>query len=109
MEPEQGQVVTVFRSRLRPQGAQEYAGDAAGIAVLARAMPGSVDHKIFTADDGERVTLVTFADEASHRGWRDHPEHRAAQRRGLDRYYETCSIQVGTTTYASAFVRGAGA
>ncbi len=109
MEPVRGQVVTVFRSRLRLDGAQEYAGDAAGIAELARSAPGYVEHKVFTAEDGERVTLVTFADEASHRGWRDHPEHRAAQRRGLDRYYETYSIQVGTTTYASGFVRGAGA
>jgi heme-degrading monooxygenase HmoA len=105
MEPVEGQVVTVFRSRLRGEGAQEYAGDAAVVAELARSMPGYVEHKIFLAEDGERVTLVTFADEASHRGWRDHPEHRAAQRRGIDRYYEAYSIQVGTTTYASAFTR----
>ena len=103
MQPEQGQVVTVFRSRLRAEARDAYAEDAARIAALARSMPGYVEHKIFTAEDGERVTLVTFADEASHRGWRDHPEHRAAQRRGIAGYYETYSIQVGTTTYASAF------
>ncbi len=103
MQPAVGQVVTVFRSRLRPAALEEYAGDAAAIAELARSMPGYVEHKIFTAEDGERVTLVTFADEACHRGWRDHPEHRAAQRRGIDRYYQTYSIQVGTTSYASAF------
>ena len=49
--------------------------------------------------------MVTFADRASHDAWRDHPEHRAAQRRGIERYYETYSIQVGTTDYASAFRR----
>ena len=102
MEPEQGQVVTVFRSRLREPARDAYAADAAAIAALARTMPGYVEHKVFTAEDGERVTLVTFADEASHRGWRDHPEHRAAQRRGIADYYETYSIQVGTTSYASS-------
>ena len=104
MQPEIGQVVTVFRSRLRAD-ADGYADDAAAVAALARTMAGYVDHKAFTADDGERVTLVTFADRPSHDAWRDHPEHRAAQRRGIDGYYETYSIQVGTTDYASSFER----
>ena len=101
LAPQVGQVVTVFRSRLRPGVEQEYGADAAAIAALARSMPGYVEHKAFTADDGERVTVVTFADEASHRAWRDHPEHRAAQRRGQERWYLSYSIQVGTTSYAS--------
>ena len=109
LQPSVGQVVTVFRSRLRADGRDAYAEDAAQVAALARTMPGYVEHKAFTAEDGERVTLVTFADAASHAGWRDSPEHRAAQRRGLAGYYETYSIQVGTTSYASAFVRDAGA
>ncbi len=100
-----GQIVTVFRNRLQADPAVQtaYYADAARIAELARSMPGYVEHKGFTADDGERVTLVTFADPDSHRAWRDLPEHRAAQRRGIDHYYETYSIQVGTTSYASAF------
>ena len=107
----EGQVVTVFRNRLQPddESRSRYYADAAQIADLARTMPGYVEHKGFTADDGERVTLVTFADAASHQGWREHPEHRAAQRRGIDGYYETYSIQVGTTSYASVFERAAGA
>ena len=104
MQPSVGQVVTVFRSRLRPH-ASAYADDAAAIAALARTMPGYVEHKGFTAADGERVTVVTFADRASHDAWRDHPEHRAAMRRGIEGYYEDYSIQVGTTEYASAFPR----
>jgi heme-degrading monooxygenase HmoA len=106
MHPEVGQVVTVFRSRLRAEGAAAYGDDATRIAALARTMPGYVEHKAFVADDGERVTVVTFADRASHEAWRDHPEHRAAQRRGIDGYYASYSIQVGTTEYASAFARG---
>jgi len=104
MQPEAGQVVTVFRSRLRAD-ADGYGDDARAIAALARTMPGYVEHKAFTADDGERVTLVTFADRASHNAWRDHPEHRAAMRRGVADYYETYSIQVGTTEHAASYER----
>jgi heme-degrading monooxygenase HmoA len=103
MQPAPGQVVTVFRSRLRPEARAEYSVDAPRVLELARAMPGFVDAKSFVADDGERVTLVTFADRASHEAWRDHPEHRAAQRRGIERYYRAYTIQVGTTSYASSF------
>jgi len=105
MSPEVGQVVTVFRSRLRPEAVADYSDDAGRIAALARTMPGYVEHKAFTADDGERVTLVTFADRASHQGWRDHPEHRAAQRRGLSDYYREYSIAVGTTDHAASWTR----
>ena len=101
MEPQVGQVVTVFRSRLRADGARAYAEDATVIAALARGMPGYVENKVFTAEDGERVNVVTFADADSHRAWRDHPEHRAAQQRGIASYYSEYSIQVGTTSYAS--------
>ncbi len=105
VEPVVGQVVTVFRSRVRPEAREAYLEDVAQVVLLARARPGFVESKVFTADDGERVNVVTFADEASHRGWREDPEHRAAQRRGTADYYEAYSIQVGTTSYASAFAR----
>ena len=105
MQPTTGQVVTVFRSRLHPEARTEYAADAPLVLELARTMPGFVEAKGFVAEDGERVTLVTFADRASHEAWRDHPEHRAAQRRGLERYYSAYTIQVGTTSYASSFER----
>ena len=68
-------------------------------------MPGYVEHKIFAACDGERVTLVTFANRETHNAWRDHPEHRAAQRAGLRIYYDSYSISVGEVDYASHFSR----
>ena len=101
-DPQPGQVVTVFRSRLRPD-ADGYPQHAARISELARTMSGYVDHKVFTAEDGERVTVVTFADQASHDAWRDHAEHRDAQRTGIRDYYASYSIQVGTVTKAHRF------
>jgi heme-degrading monooxygenase HmoA len=92
-----GQVVTVFRSRLRTD-AVDYDPTAAQMSELARGMPGYIDHKSFTAEDGERVTVVTFADRESHDGWRTHAEHRVAQRRGREDFYETYSLQVADVT-----------
>jgi heme-degrading monooxygenase HmoA len=100
---EPGQVLTVFRSRLRDDAQPEYGETATAMAELARTMPGYVEHKAFTADDGERVTVVTFADAASQRGWREHLEHRAAQRRGVQQFYASYSLQVAEVTAVSSF------
>jgi len=87
-------VVTVFRSRLRPGAEDEYHRTAQRMLALARAMPGFVDAKTFGAEDGERVTVVTFASWPEHRAWRDHPEHRVAQRQGRARFYASYDITV---------------
>ena len=95
----------MFRSRLRPEAVGEYDPHAVAMSELARTMPGYVEHKVFTAPDGERVTLVTFADRASHDAWRDHPDHRLAQQAGIRSYYTAYSLQVGVVDRASGFVR----
>jgi len=97
------QILTVFRNRLRPEHRDEYSATSARMTELARERPGFVDAKTFTADDGERVTIVTFADLASERAWRDHPEHRQAQRAGIDRFYAEYSITVATVFHDHAF------
>jgi heme-degrading monooxygenase HmoA len=98
------EVVTVFRNRLRADAADEYGALSPHILELARSMPGFVDAKTFSAADGERVTVVTFADRPSHDAWRDHPEHRDAQRRGIAEFYADYSIQVADVTYSHRFV-----
>ncbi len=102
--PVPGQVMTVFRSRLRDDAAA-YPEHAARMSELAREMPGYVEHKVFVAQDGERVTLVRFADRASHDAWARQPDHREAQRAGITSYYEEYSIAVGTVDRASTWVR----
>ncbi len=92
--PEDPAVITIFRSRLRPGVVERYEPVAERMAELARAMPGFVECRSFTADGGERVTIVEFASEEDHRRWRDHPRHRAAQRRGREEFYEHYRIDV---------------
>jgi heme-degrading monooxygenase HmoA len=98
-------VVTVFRSRLQPESAEEYHLTAQHIEGLARTMPGFVDFKTFEADDGERVSVVTFATMAEHRAWRDHPEHRGAQELGRERFYSSYDISVAEVVGESHFPR----
>ena len=70
---------------------------------LAQQMPGYVEHKAFTAEDGERVTVVTFADRASHDAWRRDAEHQQAQRRGRKEFYEAYTLQVADVTAVHEF------
>ena len=89
-----GQVVTVFRSRLSGAAGAEYHETAVAMEAAARAMAGFVDFKTFAADDGERVSVITFADQASHDAWRRDERHRRAQEAGRDRFYRCYQIQV---------------
>jgi heme-degrading monooxygenase HmoA len=104
-EPDGPPILTVFRSRLRPESSGEYQETAARIEALARAMPGFVDFKAFEADDGERVSVITFATMKAHRAWRTHPEHRAVQALGRERFYASYDITVGEVVGEGHFTR----
>jgi heme-degrading monooxygenase HmoA len=96
-----GQVITVFRSRRREESEDAYRALSAEMQAAARSVPGFVDFKTFTADDGEHVSLVTFATLEAHQVWRNDPRHRHAQRRGRTHFYSEYSIQVGQCTHVS--------
>jgi heme-degrading monooxygenase HmoA len=92
------QSVTVFRSRLRPDVPADYDELADALEARARTFPGFVEFKMFSASDGERLALVTFASDEAEAAWRDDEQHRAAQRQGRERYYSeydvaVCSVQ----------------
>ena len=59
-------ILTVFRSRLRPEAQAEYGELAPQMSKLARSMPRYKSHKVFVAEDGERLTLVEFEDDATN-------------------------------------------
>ena len=87
-------IVTVFRSRLKPDAREAYDPVAIHMSELARTMPGYISHKVFTADDGERVTIVEFESEEAQRAWATHPEHRAGQIQGRREFYSEYKLQV---------------
>lgn len=87
-------IVTIFRSRLRPEHQEAYQTMADRMHALAEKMPGFISIKTFSAPDGERVSIVEFDTEAHHMAWRNHPAHLKAQRLGRELFYSEFQIQV---------------
>jgi heme-degrading monooxygenase HmoA len=96
-------VTVVFRSRLRDPDDAEYAELAPRMVDLAKTMPGFVSFERFTADDGERLSLIAFESLEDVDGWREHPEHRAAQRLGRERFYSEYTITVAEQVRSYSF------
>ncbi|HUV57934.1 MAG TPA: antibiotic biosynthesis monooxygenase [Acidimicrobiales bacterium] len=96
-------IVTVFRSRLRPGVDEEYQRVAGEMSRLVRTMGGFIDERFYVSPDGERVTIVRFADHDSQRTWASEPAHVAAQRRGREEFYAWYDISVAEQTYARTF------
>lgn len=87
-------IVTVFRSRVRPEAQDEYARWAKRMSELAVKMPGYVSHKGFAAPDGERVTIVEFESEEAQRAWATHAEHVEAKKKGRADFYLEYRVQI---------------
>jgi heme-degrading monooxygenase HmoA len=96
-------VTVIFRSRLREENEAEYAELAPRMLELARSMPGFVSFERFTADDGERLALIAFESLEDVAAWREHPEHRAAQQLGRERFYSEYNITVAEQVRAYSF------
>lgn len=88
------QIITVFRSRLRGDVPEEYGDLAAEMVRSAGEVDGFVEYKVFTAADGERVSLAVFESAEAEALWRDHAAHREAQGRGRDAFYERYDVAV---------------
>lgn len=97
-------LIVLFRSRLvdDPAGYGEMAQEMVN---LARTMPGFVDVKAFTAEDGERLTVVWWEDEETLRGWRENVRHRVAQRVGREKWYQYYKLEVAELVRHKEFER----
>jgi heme-degrading monooxygenase HmoA len=95
--------VIIFRNRLRDGVEAAYGQAAEGVYAIAEKMPGFVTSKDFTADDGERLSIIEF-DSAEHlAAWRDHPDHLRAQAEGRSRWYAEYSIQICDVVRSARF------
>jgi len=96
-------VVVVFRSRIKPGYEREMEALGARMYELASRMPGYVSYREYQAADGEGVAIVEFESAATLQAWREHPEHRAAQAAGRERFFSSYRIQVCTMQRDYAF------
>jgi heme-degrading monooxygenase HmoA len=100
------QNLTVFRSRLRDDVPSEYDDVAQQLEERVHGFDGFVEFKMFYADDGERLALVTFTSDEAEAAWRDDFMHRATQEAGRQRFYSeydvaVCSVQRRNTWRSS--------
>jgi heme-degrading monooxygenase HmoA len=95
--------VVLFRSRLRGDAGADYAAKAAEMIELARRMPGFVDFRSYEAEDGERLAVSWWEDDASVRGFREHPDHRETQRLGRERWYACFELDVADVERSLSF------
>ncbi|OYX65749.1 MAG: polysaccharide biosynthesis protein [Sphingomonadales bacterium 32-64-17] len=85
--------LVVFRNRKRADIDQAaYAAEAERMEQMARDQPGFLSFKGYTADDGEVIALSEWESEEAARGWGRVAEHRAAQLRGREAYYESYTL-----------------
>lgn len=96
-------VVAIFRSRVRAEHAEEYYRRADEMAEIARAMPGFISWKGYTAEDGERVSIHEWASAEALAAWRNHPEHVRMQALGRERYYDEYTLYVCDAPRESRF------
>jgi heme-degrading monooxygenase HmoA len=98
-------IVILFRSRLTGAAGDDYGAMNARMEELARAAPGFVDVKGYTAEDGERLTIVRWRDHESLRLWREDPRHRVAKETGRRLWYEFYEMEVAEVVRESHFAR----
>ena len=98
--------LVVFRNRKRADIDQTaYDAEAVRMEELARQQPGFRSFKSYASDDGEVVALSEWDDEAAALAWRKVAEHRAAQQRGREAYYEDYTLFACENPRIHRFIR----
>lgn len=90
-----GQVAVIFMSVRTGADAEGYAAAAEAMERLAATRPGYCGIESARGADGFGITVSFWADDASARAWRDHPEHKAIREAGRDRWYRSYEIAIG--------------
>jgi heme-degrading monooxygenase HmoA len=98
-------VIALFRSRLTELAGNDYHQAAAEMAERAKGYPGYVAMKSFTADDGERLTVVWWENEDLMQAWRSDARHLQVQKLGRERWYHYYHLEVANVIRENQFVR----
>jgi len=96
-------IVILFRSKLTSEAGQDYADTNLELEQYVKTMPGYVMAKSFTADDGERLTLVWWRDKESLELWRNNSRHMMAKSQGRQKWYEYYKMEIAEVFHYSQF------
>lgn len=96
--------LVIFRNRKRADiDDAAYGAAAERMEALARAQPGFISFKSFTAEDGEVVAISEWASAEAARGWGRNAEHAAVQGRGRAEWYAQYTLLGGTPEVVHRF------
>src|SRR6058998_4318214 len=88
------EVIVIFKTHLREGADSEaYRKTSRRMHELVEQIPGFISIKAYTAEDGEEIDLVRFANEEALRTWKEQPDHLEAQSRGREEFYDRYSVQ----------------
>lgn len=87
--------IEVFRYRVNPDFQDEFETLYARMAGLIKGLSGYLGHKVYTADDGEKLLVGYFSDFATVEAWDRHPEHKHAKERGRSAVFAEYEVMVG--------------
>ncbi|HVI98225.1 MAG TPA: antibiotic biosynthesis monooxygenase [Sphingomonas sp.] len=100
-----GQIAVIFLSERTDADADGYAAAAEAMAALAARQPGYRGIESVRGADGVGITVSYWADDASAKAWRDHPEHAAIRARGRERWYARYEVIVSAVTRGYSWTR----
>jgi heme-degrading monooxygenase HmoA len=87
-------VIVVFTIKLRPELAvDEYEQAGARMVELVSGMPGFLGME-YASSDGTELIVARFESHEALAAWREHPEHRATQKRGREEFFAHYRIEV---------------
>ncbi|WP_246563179.1 antibiotic biosynthesis monooxygenase family protein [Streptomyces roseirectus] len=98
--------VTVFTS-LKTQDQDGYGETAARMEELVRDIPGFLGMDHAQTPGGLGITVGYFRDAQALEQWRTDAEHRTAQKRGRQEWYESYTLHVAKVERSSGFRRDA--
>jgi heme-degrading monooxygenase HmoA len=97
-------VLVLIRASLRP-GCDLAAYEAldARMTQILKEIPGYEGVEAFTDENGESLAIARFESREALHLWREHPEHREAQRAGREQFYASYEVRVCTVERAYDF------
>ena len=80
-----------------------YTETAAQIGALARLQPGFLGMESAQDDCSLEITISYWKDEESIRTWHQQLDHRVAQKRGKEKWYDAYHVRVAKVERAYSF------
>lgn len=105
-EDRTGQIAVLFVSQRTAEDEIGYAEAAAAMDALAATQPGYRGLDSQRGADGVGITISYWADDASARAWRDHPDHAAIRAAGRARWYAWYEVIVTRVERGYRWSRG---